>query len=660
MKKYDYIFCWLGASASLLLSELDRQKLLKHKDILIIEKEQKNRDDKTFCFWSKDNESISRHLKSIISKSWDFVFVKEKKKAPLSPYKYHKIQSIDVYTKSSNIIEKYNIEHLLCEAEDVWKDTQWLYVTTRKEKKYASIIFDSRTPSFEVENTKSHIYQSFVGWTIETKNHTIDPTAFTLMDFNIEQLGATQFIYILPVSSTKALVEVTRFGKEILQKHDAENILKKYISSTFWPYTQLNTEIWCIPMSHYKILRPEIPWVIHIWARNYQIKASTGYAFKNMYYQAFQIAEAIKNTTDIQQYQRDYKKVLRNRFSWYDSLFLDVLRDTPKYWKNILSSMIQNTHIQKVFAFLDEKTSLSQDISLFYVLPWKPFLYVLYKKYLTPECLHSSILLFIVLCFIWLGYYTPFQIEIGYVVFLLWLLFVGIPHGAVDHLLETHNWNTKTAPIFLLRYMALAGIIGGMWYFLPQITIIVFLIYSMWHFWEADGKIWNFWNISSFLWGMTVLVYILGTHREETNQILLSLWSSPFPMDIPIWTLFPWIIWGIYKKSLAFIVTNMWLCLSSFIPLLLAFGIYFIGQHSMTWWWHLKKHLKKTDREIWIASLPFHIWAWILLIWFYFFWPSPEWNTDLWKWGIFFIFLACISFPHVIHMHTMYQKSSIR
>lgn len=656
MKRYDYIFCGMWASTSLLLWELDRQELLKNKKILVIEREKKDKNDKTFCFWSQDKEPITKYLKDIISQSWDSTSIKQEKKLVLSPYTYHKIHSIDLYEKSFQIIRKYKIELFMCEIWEIWEDTGWIYVRINGESTYANTIFDWRTPTLEIQNKKSHIYQSFVWWTVEIKSPLFDHSAFTFMDFNIEQDGATQFIYILPISASKALVEVTRFGIEILKQIDAEKILETYILSHFWIYKKCDTEIWCIPMSHSKVVRSEIPWLIHMWARNYNIKASTGYAFKNMYYHAFQIATAIKNRESIQHYNKSYTNMFSNRFWWYDWLFLDVLKYFPKDGKNILWTMTQKIPIQKVFLFLDQKTTIKEEISLFYKLPWSPFLKILYKRMISSSYFHPFILIFAVFFLIFLWYYTPFQKEFGYFFLFLWLIFVGIPHGAVDHLLETQNWHIKKAPMFIIQYLGLASIIGLLWYIFPQIALIIFLLYSMWHFWEADGKTWDFSRLLSFIWGMSVLLYILGTHFEETNQILVTLWSIPLPFEIPILALIPWLLLGCFKKKPSFILTIIWLTLTSFIPLILAFGIYFIGQHSMTGWWHLKQYLHKTNKNIWLESLPFHLWAWIILLWFYFFWPLQESDTDFWKWAVFFIFIACISFPHVITMHLMYKK----
>jgi hypothetical protein len=94
------------------------------------------------------------------------------------------------------------------------------------------------------------------------------------------------------------------------------------------------------------------------------------------------------------------------------------------------------------------------------------------------------------------------------------------------------------------------------------------------------------------------------------------------------------------------------------LPLLFAFGLYFIGQHSITSWQHISTHLKLKHQKIWLQALPFHAGAWLILLLFLYFYPSNDsfTSTDKRQWGIFFIFIACISLPHVISMQSVYSK----
>lgn len=197
---------------------------------------------------------------------------------------------------------------------------------------------------------------------------------------------------------------------------------------------------------------------------------------------------------------------------------------------------------------------------------------------------------------------------------------------------------------------------AGIWMIFPKLALLSFMAYSAWHFGEADGKKWRFSPLLSLLWGSSVLFYILGTHTIETSAILNSMQVQITIPNIPIWALMPWAIWGLRNKQLGFILTLIWLSLSSTLPLLFAFGIYFIGQHSINGWKHIQLHLNWTHQKIWLQALPFHAGAWSLLGIFYWLWPQVSFTQDASPWGLFFIFIACISFPHVIAMHGMYKR----
>ncbi len=244
----------------------------------------------------------------------------------------------------------------------------------------------------------------------------------------------------------------------------------------------------------------------------------------------------------------------------------------------------------------------------------------------------------------------------GFGIILLGLISVGIPHGAVDYLLETGKWNSQSSPLFILNYLLKGAAMGMAWYFIPQLAIIFFIGYSAWHFGQTDGVHWNFKSWESNLWGAWILLFILGTHGTETNDILSSMGNKiKFP-DFPWYGMLPWLIYSAIKKNYNHLLTIFWISLTSQLPLIFAFGLYFIGQHSWISWNHIKIRLQLTHKNIWFKSLPFHAGGWLLLVLFLKFWSTRFDTHPSQMWGTFFIFVGCISFPHVISMNKMYIK----
>ncbi|KOY84469.1 hypothetical protein AD998_20975 [bacterium 336/3] len=657
MQQYDYIFCGTGASASLLLLQLHQNNLLQDLNILLIDPDKKGKKDKTFCFWADVEEPISLDLNPLISHRWDKVVLSGDKTQSILPLQYNHVSSIDLYNQIHQLTLHYNWQKIISYVDEVKADKEGPFIILNGSVLRAKYIFDSRPPVYKTAQVReTHIFQSFVGWMIETENEIKDSNAFRFMDFHIEQQDSTQFVYVLPFSTKTALVEVTRFGAEKMSLTDAEELLDHYVKNNFGKYSIQDIEIGCIPMSNTGINNTQLPGIVTMGARNYQIKPSTGYAFKNMYYQARLIVEAIKQNQPIEVFNKSKSKAHKGRFSFYDGLLLDILKDKPKEGKPIFEALLKNVEVKKILNFLDEKTDVATDLSIFYQLPWKVFVSTLFERSFSFTWFRPLILTFITIFFLILSNHSALQNYLAYGLIMIGLVTVGIPHGAVDHLLETGKWNMKVAPLFIAKYLFLASFMGLLWYILPFLALVIFLAYSSWHFGQADGKKWLLSKWSSTFWGASVLFYILGTHLSETNKILAVMGNLTLPIACPAWLLLPWLVVAIFHKNASFALTVFWLFLSAYLPLLISFGLYFIGQHSLTGWQDVRNHLKLSNSRMWIHSLPFHATAWIFLLCFLVFWSSAYPFEETKRWAVFFIFIACISFPHVISINVVYRS----
>jgi len=80
-----------------------------------------------------------------------------------------------------------------------------------------------------------------------------DEQIATFMDFRISQHRGTCFVYVLPVSSNQALVELTLISKQLLQPGEYDEALKKYISEFLKlnNYAVKEEEFGVIPMTNY-------------------------------------------------------------------------------------------------------------------------------------------------------------------------------------------------------------------------------------------------------------------------------------------------------------------------------------------------------------------------------------------------------------------------
>jgi len=116
--------------------------------------------------------------------------------------------------------------------------------------------------------------------------------------------------------------------------------------------------------------------------------------------------------------------------------------------------------------------------------------------------------------------------------------------------------------------------------------------------------------------------------------------------------------YALLTRNIHFALTVLWMSLSSFLPLILAFGLFFIGQHSFTSWVQICRHLNMSQKKVWLQSLPFHLAAWLFMAAFLLLWPLNNSEVTMNRWAVFFIFIASISLPHTILMKTVYAKKS--
>ena len=147
-------------------------------------------------------------------------------------------------------------------------------------------------------------------------------------------------------------------------------------------------------------------------------------------------------------------------------------------------------------------------------------------------------------------------------------------------------------------------------------------------------------------------------HRDEFISILQQIPNLSYldlnkmPDTLFLWLQIVTISGGLFLaliyKSKHILLTLIYLLLASMLPLLMAFGIYFVGQHSISGWKHLSVGLKKGSSTMWVNSLPFTFGGAFII--FYFLWFAAG-NYI----GIFFIILSCLSLPHVFSMHNFYR-----
>jgi len=339
------------------------------KKILIVDQNSKRSNDRTWCFWQKENGLFE----SIICKQWSkFWFYGENfsKEIDINPYQYKMIKGIDFYEYCLSTIQQHkNFEIFFEKVDSIFSDEQ-TGVVVNGERIFADYVFNSIL--FEkpvLEKNDLWLLQHFKGWIIETGENAFDENTSTLMDFRIDQKLGTAFCYVLPFSSKQALIEYTLFSEHLLEEHRYDEGLRYYINDILKIsfYKIIEKEFGSIPMTNYKFPSQQNN-IINIGTAGGQTKGSSGYTFNFIQKHSEAIVDALKTTG------KPFVKNDSKRFNFYDSVLLNVLSDGKISGKEIFTDLFKKNPVEKVFKFLDNETSLSEELKIISTLPTLPFL----------------------------------------------------------------------------------------------------------------------------------------------------------------------------------------------------------------------------------------------------------------------------------------------
>ncbi|QHV96404.1 lycopene cyclase family protein [Spirosoma endbachense] len=370
MKKYDFIIAG-GGMAGLSLAYYLTQSSLRDRSILILDRDSKDRNDRTWCFWERN----AGPFESIVFRKWNQVSFHGTTHAgalDLGGYQYKMLRGIDFYEFIQKELEKYpNIERRQATINRVKETPQGGFVIADDEPYIADYVFDS-TFALKLDQPENHnLLQHFRGWVIKTSNSCFDPTLPEIMDFRVEQGGDCRFVYVMPFDDKTALVEFTLFNDKRLADDEYETELRHYIDRFLntGTYEICEVETGIIPMSDEPTQENPSEHIVRIGTSGGHTKPSTGYTFQRTQ----QFLQSI--VANLAQTGKPNRKLpwLKSRFKLYDSILLNVLENHRYPADDLFTRLYTENQAMSVFKFLDEDTRLMDEVRLFSTMPWWPF-----------------------------------------------------------------------------------------------------------------------------------------------------------------------------------------------------------------------------------------------------------------------------------------------
>lgn len=373
-KTYDFIILGAGCAGLSLLMRMMEESFFSEKKILVIDREKKNKNDRTWCFWEKENglfETIVHHQWEKVNFYADYYCGQ----LTLAPYRYKMIRGIDFYESILNKAVNFsNIEFLYAEVLSVTSYNKNAIVELENDSITASYIFNSILFDKDKKPATKNLYQllqHFKGNTIKTETACFDPTVATLMDFRVSQQFGTAFFYLMPLTTTTALVEYTLFTEELLPANAYETALKEYMHQFLGieKYEVLHEEFGIIPMTnqHFPLQQNR---VVNMGIVGGQVKGSSGYAFQFIQKRTAAIVEGLmkgKNAFDSVSFQQ-------KKGNLYDAVLLNVLHYHKMPGHKIFASIFSKNKTETVLRFLDNESNLVEDLQIMSSVPTSIFL----------------------------------------------------------------------------------------------------------------------------------------------------------------------------------------------------------------------------------------------------------------------------------------------
>ncbi len=338
---------------------------------LVIETRTEYTNDRTWCYW-KDRSALAP---CPAQHGWQTMRVAHAGQSVVldcGSTPYQMVAAQDFYAAAQALIGQQPKMALslgtsvICEPSR--SDGVWNIRTSAGDVTARSVV-DTRPPQLPRRDGAT-LWQSFYGQEIECSAAVFDPLALDLMNFLAPNARDVPFVYVLPVTATRALIEITVFGATPLAPQELSARLEAALAQRVGnaAFTTLRSEHGILPMG-----LTEIPRLAHTSYARVGVMAGgarpgTGYAFQRIQRWAGECAHALVSCGQPVGHRPDPLPL-----RVMDQIFLDVLRANPRRGGAIFFSLFSRADPARVIRFLSGSAGVVDSLAVVAAMPVLPF-----------------------------------------------------------------------------------------------------------------------------------------------------------------------------------------------------------------------------------------------------------------------------------------------
>ena len=375
-----------GCAGLSLASELAAYQ--SNRSVVVIEPRQAYVDDRSWCFWGVEppNSQPPGQVLPPVSHRWPrWAFglahqPPQLRQAASLSYQY--VRSSDFY---QHCLDRINTSpsvslHLGQTVESVVPVAKGWQVSTDEQVLMARHVIDTRPPA-PAHLAQATLQQVFVGVELELDGQgsvdptAVDPTTVELMtDMRVVD-DAFCFTYVLPLSATRLLAEVTFFARKVPSESVLEQTLNELLVQRGWHGAQIVRREWaCLPMGlPLEVQSPARP--VRAGMAGGALRASSGYGFLRIQRWAKQCAQHYHATGNVLGHPQP-----GFAWRWMDQLFLDVIAAEPGLAPMLFERLLGRTDPTRFVRFMHDEASWLDCLKVIGCLPSSPFLRALARR----------------------------------------------------------------------------------------------------------------------------------------------------------------------------------------------------------------------------------------------------------------------------------------